>query len=133
MQGLGDRIRHLRNDISQQNYAKSLGISPRALFSYEREERIPGADLIVRICAKSGASFKWLLTGEGPIYESEAKDTPARKGIVINIDPAVQLVNEALEEAGIELSDVQKKAVVDVVREELLSKTRKIAQAISGD
>lgn len=132
MEGLGNRIRQLRGNKSQQNYAKLLNISPRALFSYEVEDRIPGADLVVRICANSGASFKWLLTGEGPMFESDAKNTTASKGVIINIDPAVQLVNEALEETGMELNEIQKKAIVDIVREELLSKTKKIAQAIHG-
>ena len=69
MNTLGDRIKKIRGKDTQKKFAEKLGISPRALFSYEKNERIPSADIISHICAINKVSSNWLLSGEGEMYE----------------------------------------------------------------
>lgn len=132
MSEYAERIRQIRGSDSRAKFSEQTGISPRALINYETGKTLPNIDVAAAICRAYGISPLWLMFGEGSMFGRESKDTAPQRGVVINIDPAVQLVNEALEETGMKLNDVQKKAIVDIVREELLSKTKKIAQAIHG-
>jgi len=46
---IGNRIRELRGDKSQDELAKGLGISKSALAMYERGERVPRDEIKIRI------------------------------------------------------------------------------------
>jgi transcriptional regulator with XRE-family HTH domain len=63
---VGRRIRELRGfDMSQQEFARRIGVS-QGHFSYmERGEKEIGAEILLRIHREFGKSIDWLLTGEG--------------------------------------------------------------------
>lgn len=65
---LHERIKQIRGDMTRENFARIVGISPRALITYEQNERTPKADVLNRICAQTKASAAWLLMGSGPMY-----------------------------------------------------------------
>lgn len=63
MTTLGSRIKMARGKESQEKFAIRLEISKGALGFYERDENLPKADVILKICALTGVSLDWLLTG----------------------------------------------------------------------
>ncbi|WP_165066255.1 helix-turn-helix transcriptional regulator [Desulfovibrio sp. ZJ200] len=77
MTTLGSRIKMARGKESQEKFAARLKISKGALGFYERGENLPKSDVILKICALTGASPDWLLTGaESASREAEHKLAP---------------------------------------------------------
>ena len=74
MDTLGKRIRMARGPKSQEDFAKTLGISKGSLGFYERDENLPNSDVVLKICSEGDCSIEWLLTGKylgdelGPSY-----------------------------------------------------------------
>lgn len=75
MKNLSDRIRHVREvvlDLSQEDFAKLLGVTRGAVGNWELGKPI-GRKNIVGIADKSGVRLDWLLTGKGPAPEAGNK------------------------------------------------------------
>jgi transcriptional regulator with XRE-family HTH domain len=69
MRSLGRRIRQLRGfDVTQEEFARKLGISQSQLSKYERGKVAPPADVLIRIKEQFRVSIDWLLTGEPESY-----------------------------------------------------------------
>lgn len=65
LKALGRRLRELRGfDLSQQEFARQLGISQSQLSKYERGVAAPPADVLFFVKKRFGVSIDWLLTGE---------------------------------------------------------------------
>lgn len=65
MKSIGRRIRQLRGfDVTQDEFAKKLGISQSQLSKYERGTVAPPADVLIRIKEQLRVSIDWLLTGD---------------------------------------------------------------------
>jgi transcriptional regulator with XRE-family HTH domain len=65
MKALGRRIRHLRGfEVTQDEFAKKLGISQSQLSKYERGIVAPPADVLMRIKEEFRVSIDWLLNGD---------------------------------------------------------------------
>jgi transcriptional regulator with XRE-family HTH domain len=65
MKALGRRIRQLRGfDVTQDEFARKLGISQSQLSKYERGIVAPPADVLMSIKEKFRVSIDWLLTGD---------------------------------------------------------------------
>jgi transcriptional regulator with XRE-family HTH domain len=61
---IGRRIRQIRGfDLTQEAFAKELGISQSQLSKYERGLISPPADVLLRIKERFRVSVDWLLTG----------------------------------------------------------------------
>ena len=64
LRGIGRRIRETRGfDLTQEEFARQLGISQSQLSKYERGLVPPGADVLIQLKKKFGVSIDWLLTG----------------------------------------------------------------------
>jgi transcriptional regulator with XRE-family HTH domain len=62
---VGRRIRELRGfDITQDEFAKRIGISQSFLSTVERGLVEAGAEVLLAISKECGKSLEWLLTGE---------------------------------------------------------------------
>ncbi len=62
---VGRRIRELRGfDLTQEEFARRVGISQNYLSSAERGKFEIGAAILLRISREFGTSIEWLLTGE---------------------------------------------------------------------
>ena len=61
---LGDRIKSLRGERSQRQYAKSIGVSGQMLSSYERNEKLPCFKTLEILRAKDGVDLNWLVAGK---------------------------------------------------------------------
>ncbi|MDA8232846.1 MAG: helix-turn-helix transcriptional regulator [Magnetospirillum sp.] len=63
---IGGRIRQVRGSRSQADFASELAVHKETLGKYERDQMIPGADFVGRVCQQFGVSADWLLTGVEP-------------------------------------------------------------------
>ena len=62
---VGRRIRELRGfDMTQEEFARRIGISQSHLSTIEHGEAEPGGETLLRIGREFGKSIEWLLTGE---------------------------------------------------------------------
>lgn len=66
LKALGRRIRELRGfDVTQEDFARELGVSQSQLSKYERGVAAPTADILFFVKKRFRVSLDWLLTGEG--------------------------------------------------------------------
>jgi transcriptional regulator with XRE-family HTH domain len=64
---VGRRIRELRGfDMTQDEFARRVGITQSHLSALERGDNEPGASVLLAISREFGKSVDWLLTGEEP-------------------------------------------------------------------
>ena len=64
---LGHRLKQIRGSLSQERFAKSLGIHKNTLVRYEKGERLPDSRFLARVCKTYRVNPAWLLTGTGPM------------------------------------------------------------------
>lgn len=65
-----DRIKAIRNSkkLSQEAFAKDLGVSIANIKSYESDRRNPSDAFILLLCSKYKVNEEWLRTGEGEMF-----------------------------------------------------------------
>ncbi len=56
-----DRLRTLRGELKQAEFARRVGIAQNTYNRYESGERIPDIEVLVRLAARLGVSADWLL------------------------------------------------------------------------
>ena len=100
----GDKVKELRTriDITQEELAKKIGVSPRTIFAYENGETYPRRrDIYKQLAELFGVELNYLLT-EDEEFIAEAADKYGRKGEL----QAVDILEQATALfAGGELSD----------------------------
>jgi len=65
LKAIGRRIRELRGfDRTQAEFGEILRISQAQLSKYEKGQRFPNIELLLKLKAHSGRSIDWILTGE---------------------------------------------------------------------
>ena len=113
---LKDRLEKIIKAIgmTKKDFAVECGVSRAQLFNYLKGQQVPTATFFVNLKKKyNWINLDWLITGEGE------PDLRGDSHKVIPIDPAVKILNEAIEETGIHLNPAQRKAVIDILREEI--------------
>ena len=65
LEGIGSRIRVLRGDMLQEDFAKYLGISQGQLSKIERGKLGPTAEILIRLVKRYGKTADWILMGQG--------------------------------------------------------------------
>jgi transcriptional regulator with XRE-family HTH domain len=70
---LGGRIRELRGDLTQSEFAQLLDIKQAMVSRYEADKEMPSPPILLRLAQFSGRPMEWLLTGK------EGDDLPARR------------------------------------------------------
>lgn len=73
---LKDRIRQIRHNagLTQQEFAKRIGVSRNTIASYETSVRVPIEAIIVSMCREFDVNENWMRTGEGSIYREMNQD-----------------------------------------------------------
>ena len=115
--GIGQRLLHLRGKRSRQTFADLLGIGHRSLIRYEKEERLPDAEVLARICQVFEVDPMWLLMGKYrerptvliPRYDLEAaagtgtflESEGAIDALSLDLDWLVQELKVNPQEAGL--------------------------------
>ncbi|MBX9635709.1 MAG: helix-turn-helix domain-containing protein [Magnetospirillum sp.] len=74
---LGDRIRQVRGDLSQDEFSSRLAVHKETLGKYERDKRVPDADFLAQLRGKFGISIDWLVTGYGEMHVGQPPQPPA--------------------------------------------------------
>lgn len=69
MTAIAERLRVLRGGLSQQKFAASFGLMQSTYGYYERGIRPPDTEVAATICRTLGVNPRWLILGEGPIYD----------------------------------------------------------------
>ncbi len=67
---IGCRLVQIRGQKSQAAFAQELGVHKNTLGGYERGERKPDSDSLVRLM-EAGYNANWILTGQGPMMLAE--------------------------------------------------------------
>lgn len=111
---LGGRLRHIRASRNQQEMADEMGVAKRTYASYERNERIPDATMLVPLILE-GWDGNWLLTGAGAERRNalQDKDSGGNEAVPSASQPmrsedltlAIQLAEEALDGKRLEPAD----------------------------
>jgi transcriptional regulator with XRE-family HTH domain len=61
---IGRRIRQIRGfDLTQEEFARKLGISQSQLSKYERGLALPAPEVLIQMKKSLNVSLDWLLTG----------------------------------------------------------------------
>lgn len=71
-----ERIRFIRGELTQQEFAEKLGVHKNSIGSYERNTTKPDIELLQAICTVFRVEPRWLLFGDGPIRVEDAKKEP---------------------------------------------------------
>jgi len=69
----GERIRSLRGDLTQVEFADVLRIKQPMVSRYEADRETPSPRILLRIAQHSGASIEWLLTGKDTLSVNASK------------------------------------------------------------
>jgi transcriptional regulator with XRE-family HTH domain len=64
LKAVGLRIRQLRVQTSQEDFARELGISQAQLSKYELGQSAPPLGVLIALGKSQGISVDWLLTGK---------------------------------------------------------------------
>lgn len=76
MSTLGERIKIIRGEASQQQFADKLSITRQYVALLESDKREPSPLLIDSLCQKFGVRREWLELGHEPMYSKEAASEP---------------------------------------------------------
>lgn len=76
MSTLGERIKIIRGEASQQQFADKLSITRQYVALLESDKREPSPLLIDSLCQKFGVRREWLELGHEPMYAKEAASEP---------------------------------------------------------
>lgn len=76
---MGKRIKHVRGNDTQKEFAKNLGFSSSYLSEVESGKTKPSLQLLVNISQFTKYSLHWLLTGEGAMF-IESSESMVREG-----------------------------------------------------
>lgn len=95
---LGKRLLTVRaaTGLSQQAFAVSLGLSPRAYANYERGEREMPVVLFRVLCNEHGIDPLWLLAGP----EREPVHVNERRLNLALLEEVIRVIEKALNDAG---------------------------------
>ena len=76
MSTLGERIKNLRGEASQQQFADKLSITRQYVALLESDKREPSPLLIDSLCQKFGVRREWLELGHEPMYSADLASEP---------------------------------------------------------
>lgn len=71
-QTLPERIRMIRGEMGQAEFAAKIGSSQSGISAYEKGQRKPDYTILVRVCQEFAINLEWLLVGTGPMHKDEA-------------------------------------------------------------
>jgi len=65
LKAIGRRLREIRGfDLTQAEFGKILGVSQAQLSKYEKGQRLPSIEFLLKLRIQSGKNIDWILTGE---------------------------------------------------------------------
>ena len=137
---VGERIRELRGKLSQEEFAKKLGVSFRTYQRYDTGERIPHPHVLSRIAEKFNTTVDWILTGNLNIEKSITLELAKKSFHLKDLAEELEKINVCilklkLAEAkqGATEEELKKISMISGDEEKLLDFVRKFAQENIGE
>ena len=120
---LADRFRALRNkvNLSQKDFAQTIGVSQSVIAEIERGSREPSRSVLVAIAEKYQISLDWLLLGVGSGDVAQRKEDPeveALKKEIAEMEDTIRALEAENKEISRELLD-RMRQLVDVQSRQL--------------
>ena len=69
--GIGERIKKIRGELSQGEFASRISVHKQTVLRWEKGETKPDSDALRKICETFNINPSWLLFGERPMYRGE--------------------------------------------------------------
>lgn len=107
-QSVGARMRSLRGDLSQDEFASRLGVHKETIGKYERDRMLPGSDVLTRLRQDWRVDINWLLTGE----DASAPVSELNPGALAG---AIAAIEELLHRRAMKLAPDKKGKLVALV------------------
>jgi len=79
---IGNRVRYIRDSLSQPKFAKEIGVTRNTVSGYENNNIIPSGKALLQMHEKFGININWLLSGEGEPHISSHRTTELENKIV---------------------------------------------------
>ena len=98
---IGDRLKKIRDSMSQPAFADLLEVTQNTIGRYERNERFPDGVFLTKVREKLGVDINWLLTGE----ETSSALQEERPPFVYGDAGTVQTGSHAAQHVGKEGAD----------------------------
>lgn len=68
---LADRLRIVRGSMGQTEFAKKIGSSQSGISAYEKGQRKPDYETLIRVSTEFGVTLDWLLLGKGSMHPAD--------------------------------------------------------------
>lgn len=81
MKTICDRIKSIRGELTQKEFAKKLGVSLGAVQYWEANEQIPKGDILLKFRNHFNIDLNWLLTGQGEPFAERERDKAGYQAI----------------------------------------------------
>lgn len=130
---LPERLRIIRGQLGQKEFAKRIGSSQTGVSAYEKGQRKPDYETLIRVSQEFGVTLDWLLLGTGSMHCSDQKEKMADSRPIEEKIPIQYIDNIDKKNITPQQNDRQS-AVLDymektiTLQERLLSATEQIAE-----
>jgi len=102
---LGERIRFLRGDMTQVEFADILRIKQAMVSRYEASVMSPSPNVLLRIARFGACSIEWLLTGQDTLGKKKIKKVSAKDVGTMNRTKLVNLASDYVRETRLPEAD----------------------------
>lgn len=75
---IGGRLKEIRGDIRQADFARQMGVVPKTMSRYENNETIPDGVFLLKLHELFGVDPTWLLFGEADARKKPATNDNAK-------------------------------------------------------
>ena len=58
---IGEKMKEIRGEMSQRQASELVGIKPQNWNVYEKDQSVPGAEVVIKLCQTFNVSADWLL------------------------------------------------------------------------
>jgi len=124
---IGKRLKEVRGRLSQKEIAEKLNVYWNTYARYERGERIPNLDFLIRLHKVfNNINLHWLITGEGNMYIRKlsfndlGEKVPQEPNILMEFIKNILFVMESvLEDEGLYLEPEKKSYLMSLLSMEL--------------
>ena len=121
---LKDRIKELRRalDLTQDEFGGRMGITKSSISTMESGRSNPSEQTLRSMCREFGASYLWLTTGEGSMFENGSDDA----ALHVMIDRVMASENDRVKQIFKNLGDFTEEdwQQVNALLDKLLAGTR---------
>lgn len=121
---MNDRIKELRRtlDLTQDEFGGRIGITKSSISTMESGRSNPSEQTLRSMCREFGASYLWLTTGEGPMFDNGGDDA----ALHVMVDRVMASENDRVKQIFKNLGDFTEEdwQQVNALLDKLLAGTR---------